>query len=129
MTKLLQIIVVDDQLDLAESTGRLLRLQGHRVSVFESAPAVLEVVERLRPNLIISDIAMPGMNGCELAARVRELPGCESVILAALTGFGDDESRQAAIDAGFDYRFVKPMHPDDLQQFLNEITQQDDRAE
>jgi CheY-like chemotaxis protein len=126
MAKLLEIIVVDDHLDLAESTGRLLRLQGHRVSVFDSAPAVLEVLERLRPDLIISDIVMPGMNGCELAERVRQQPGCEKVILAALTGFEDDESRRAAIDAGFDYRFVKPMHPDDLQQFLEEITGQDD---
>ncbi len=117
----LEIIVVDDQPDLAECTGKLLRLYGHRVSIHYSAQAVLDALESLQPDLILADIRMPQIDGCELAARVRRLPGCENVILAALTGLDDDESRQAAVNAGFDYRFVKPMQPDDLQHFMEEI--------
>ncbi|HEY3965977.1 MAG TPA: response regulator [Planctomycetaceae bacterium] len=121
MAKPLKIIVVDDQADLAECTGKLLRLHGHQVSIFYTAQAVLDALDTLKPNLILADIRMPHIDGCELAARVRRRPDCENVILAALTGLGDDESRRAAIDAGFDYRFVKPMHPDDLQQFMEEV--------
>jgi CheY-like chemotaxis protein len=121
MAKPLEVIVVDDQADLAESTGKLLRLHGHIVTVFHSAQDVLDALESLRPDLILADIRMPHMDGCQLAAYVKQRPGCKKVILAALTGLEDDESRKAAIAAGFDYRFVKPMHPDDLQHFLDEI--------
>lgn len=127
MAKRLEVFVVDDQTDLAETTGSLLRLHGHRVSVFYSGRAVLDALEHQKPDLIIADIRMPEMNGCELASTVRRRPGCENVILAALTGFGDDESRKAAIDAGFDFRFVKPMHPEDLQHFLEEIARRGGR--
>ncbi len=121
MRKNLQVIVVDDQEDLAESTGRLLRLHGHEVAVFHSAQSVLDALDQMKPDLIISDIGMPCMDGCELAIRVKHRPGCEKVILAALTGFGDEDSRQAAIQAGFDYRFVKPMRSEDLQCFMEEV--------
>ena len=124
MPKRLEVIVVDDQRDLAETTGKLLSLYGHHVTVFTSAPAVLEALDNMQPDVILSDIRMPGMDGCELAALVRQWPGTEHIILAALTGLEDDESRQAAVAAGFDYRFVKPMRPDDLQQFLEEIAKQ-----
>ena len=121
MANSLRVIVVDDQVDLAETTGNLLRLYGHQVSVFDSAHAVLEALRQVNPDLIFSDIGMPGMDGCELAARIKTRPDCQRVILAALTGLGDEEYRQAAISAGFDYRFVKPMQPDELQHFVEEI--------
>jgi CheY-like chemotaxis protein len=121
MANSLQIIVVDDQPDLAESTGRLLRLFGHEVSVFNSAASVLDVLDEIMPDLIFSDIGMPEMDGFELAARIKRRPDCEKVILAALTGLGDEEYRQAAVAAGFDYRFVKPMQPDELRHFMDEI--------
>jgi CheY-like chemotaxis protein len=127
MEKRLKVIVVDDQADLAECTGKLLKLLGHEVNVFHSAPAVLDALERLHPDLILSDIRMPEMNGCELAAHVKSRPGCENVILAALTGISDEESRMATIEAGFDYRFVKPLHPDELQMFIEEIGHREGR--
>lgn len=117
----LHVFVVDDHEDLAQSTGRLLRLHGHQVQVFSSAESVLEALDAVTPDLIIADIGMPRMDGCELAVRVKQRPGCEKTILAALTGLGDEEYRQAAIEAGFDYRFVKPMQSDELKHFIEEI--------
>lgn len=119
--KQLEVIVVDDQADLAESTGRLLRHYGHRVSVFNSGKSVLDALSRITPDLIFSDIGMPHMDGYELASRVKQQAGCEKVILAALTGFEDDEHLRAAVAAGFDYRFVKPMRPEELHSFVDEI--------
>jgi DNA-binding response OmpR family regulator len=121
MAKPLQVFVVDDHADLAESMGRLLRLHGHQVDVFSSAESVLNALDKVTPHLIIADIGMPRMDGCELAVRVKQRPECKKTILAALTGLGDEEFRQAAIEAGFDYRFVKPMQSDELQNFIEEI--------
>lgn len=117
----LRVFVVDDNADLAESTGRLVRLHGHQVDVFNSAESVLEALDAVTPDLIIADIGMPRMDGCQLAVRVKQRSGCEKTILAALTGLGDEEYRQAAIEAGFDYRFVKPMQSDELRDFIEEI--------
>lgn len=121
MANPLRVFVVDDNDDLAESTGRLVRLHGHQVHVFNSAESVLEALDAATPDLIIADIGMPHMDGCELAMRIKQRSGCEKTILAALTGLGEEEDRQAAIEAGFDYRFVKPMQSDELQQFIEEI--------
>ena len=120
--KQLEVIVVDDQADLAESTGRLLRLYGHHVSIFNSGKSVLDALDHMTPDLILSDIAMPAMDGCELAIRVKQRAGCENVILAALSGFEDEGHRRAAEAAGFEYRFLKPMRPEQLQRFLAEIS-------
>ncbi len=64
---------------------------------------------------------MPQMDGCELAVRIKQRPDCGNVILVAVTAFGDEDHRRAVIDAGFDYRIVKPMPPDELQHFVDEI--------
>jgi len=120
--KPLEVIVVDDQSDLAETTGQLLRIFGHHVQVFTSGQSVLNALEHRTPDLILSDISMPGMDGCELAIRVKQHPGCEHVILAAISGFEDEAHRQASIDAGFEYRFVKPLGFRDLRDFLADIS-------
>ena len=118
----LRVIVVDDQVDLAETTGKLLRLYGHQVSVFDSAPCRSECTATSESRShFFRHRHVPGMDGCELAARIKTRPDCQRIILAALTGLGDEEYRQAAISAGFDYRFVKPMQPDELQHFVEEI--------
>ena len=122
--KQLEVIVVDDQTDLAESTGRLVRLYGHHVSIFNSGQSVLDALDRMTPDLILSDVGMPRMDGCELATRVKQHAGCENVILAAISGFDDEEHRQAVVKAGFDYRFVKPMPPEQLERFVSEIAMQ-----
>lgn len=121
MSKQLEVIVVDDQSDLGESTARLVRLFGHHVSVFNSGRSVLAALDRVKPDLILSDIGMPDMDGCELAVRIKQRPDCANVVLAAVTGFADEEHQKAAAAAGFQYRFLKPLSPAVLQQFVDEI--------
>jgi len=120
----LRVIVVDDQVDFANTTGALIRQLGHDVLVFHSANAVLDAVDsqKLELDVILSDIGMPGIDGCELARQLRQRPGFEKVVLAAVTGFGEDEHRQAAIAAGFDYRFVKPFSAGELEEFLEHVS-------
>jgi two-component system OmpR family response regulator len=120
----LHVIVVDDQADFADTTGLLMRQLGHSVLVFHSANEVLQAVDaqKIEVDVVLSDIGMPGMDGCELARRLRQRPGFEKTVLAAVTGLGEDEHRQAAVAAGFDYRFVKPFHPGEMKEFLEHVT-------
>ncbi|MBI3861447.1 MAG: response regulator [Planctomycetia bacterium] len=117
----LSIIVVDDQPAVAESTALVLREDGHQVQVFNSGKETLAALDRISPDLVLSDLGMPEMDGCELAVRIRQRLDCESLLLAAITGFQDDEHLKAAIDAGFDFWFVKPMSPADLKEFIAQL--------
>jgi CheY-like chemotaxis protein len=98
-----------------------LKTLGHDPHVFHSAEKAVDALDRTTPDLILSDIGMPGMDGCELARQVKQRPNCEEVVLAAITGFGEEDHRRQAIEAGFDYRFVKPLAPVDLREFLNQL--------
>ncbi len=84
----------------------------------DSAVAALECVRAEKPDIIISDIGMPNSNGYELARQLRQQPGLESVILAALTGYGQDSDRQKAKEAGFDFHLVKPVSVESLEELL-----------
>ncbi len=119
----LLVIVVDDQPDCADTTGALIRQYGHQALVFHSAPEVLESIksQNLEADVVLADIGMPGMDGCELARRLRQLPGYEKAVLAAVTGLGEEAHMQAAIAAGFDYRFVKPFFPGEFKEFLEHV--------
>jgi CheY-like chemotaxis protein len=77
------LLVVDDNRDAADSLALLLRLQGHEVHVAHSGPVALELVKAYVPEMIFLDIRMPGMDGCEVALRVQQMPGLESVRLVA----------------------------------------------
>jgi CheY-like chemotaxis protein len=121
MNKPLCIFVVDDDDDLATSTGVLLKTFGHTPHVFTSAEAVIEALNGVTPDVILSDIGMPRMDGLALAGHVRQQPHCNKTVLVAVTAFGEEEDRREAIAAGFDYRFVKPLAAADLREFLNHL--------
>lgn len=124
MGKTLSIVVVDDEPDVARATGTLLKIEGHQVRTFNSAADALESLEHAIPDVILADLGMPEMDGCELANRIRQMPGCEVVVLVALTGFSDENHLRAAIEAGFDYRFVKPMLAPELHKLMAQIASQ-----
>jgi PAS domain S-box-containing protein len=113
-----RILVVDDNVDAADSLAMVLRLVGHEVEVVTSAQQALAVIATLKPDTAILDIGLPGMTGHELAARIRELPGLKSMRLIALTGYGQAEDRQRAQTAGFDAHLVKPAELNALQRVL-----------
>jgi CheY-like chemotaxis protein/two-component sensor histidine kinase len=116
-----RLLVVDDNEDAAVSLARLLRLRGHEVRVAHDGPAGLALAASYLPTMVFLDIGMPGMDGYEVARRIRQLPGLERVALAALTGWGQQEDRRRTAEAGFDRHLVKPLEPEALESLLAEL--------
>jgi signal transduction histidine kinase/ActR/RegA family two-component response regulator len=104
-----RIMVVDDFHDSADSLAALLRLLGHEVRVAYDGPAALTIAEAFRPEAALLDIGMPGMDGIELATRLRRERPSGDLLLVALTGFGRDEDKRRSLEAGFDNHLVKPV--------------------
>ena len=113
-----RVLVVDDNEDAAESLAILLRLEGHEVHVALDGASALEKARALRPALVFLDIGMPVMDGYEVARRLRTLPGLEKTVLAALSGWGQEEDRRRSAAAGFDRHLVKPPEPREVQNLL-----------
>jgi PAS domain S-box-containing protein len=120
-----RLLVVDDNKDAAVSLAMLLRLQGHEVRVAHDGPSALEISKSYQPGVIFLDIGMPGMDGYEVARRIRQHPGLEKVVLAALTGWGQEEDRRRTAEAGFDYHLVKPPEPKAVESLLAELKRPD----
>ena len=105
----MRIIVVDDNQDSANSLAALLQLDGHEVEAAYSAAGALERAVEFRPAVMLLDIGLPGMDGYELARRLRATPQLTGVRLVALTGYGRPEDQQRTQAAGFDDHLVKPV--------------------
>jgi CheY-like chemotaxis protein len=104
-----RILVVDDNRDAADSLALLLRLAGQEVRVAYDGPAALAVAAEFRPALAFLDIGMPGMDGYELAGRLRRVADLRGLTLVALTGWGQEEDRRRSRAAGFDQHLTKPV--------------------
>ena len=102
---------MDDNVDAAESAAMLLRLRGHEVRTVHDGLSVLPAVRDFRPEVILLDIGLPGLTGYEVAKQLRSQPEFESLVLAALTGYGQDEDRRRSREAGFDLHLTKPLDP------------------
>jgi PAS domain S-box-containing protein len=111
-----RIVIVDDNRDASQSLATMLRLSGHEVVVAADGPSAIETVRNLRPDLALLDIGLPGMDGYEVARRLRK-EGC-TVPLAALTGYGAPEDCERSRAAGFDHHFVKPIDPMALERLI-----------
>jgi signal transduction histidine kinase len=116
-----RILIVDDNVDAAESLAMLLELFGHQVRTAYGGPAALEAVESHRPEVVLLDIGLPGMDGYEVARRLRRNPALSGVTLVALTGYGQENDRRKTHDAGFDHHLVKPVDTDDLARLLGRL--------
>lgn len=93
----------------------MLATLGHTVELAGDGPAALQRARAETPDIMFSDISMPGMNGYELAGRFRADPNLKDIVLVAITGFGQPEDRDRALEAGFDHHLVKPADFDALQ--------------
>ena len=118
-----RLLVVDDNRDAALSLAMLLRVRGHEVQVAHNGAAALEMASSYRPHMIFLDIGMPAMDGYEVARRIRRMTELKGVVLAALTGWGQEDDRRRTGDAGFDHHLVKPPEPRDLEELLASLDQ------
>ncbi len=116
-----RLLVVDDNRDAADSLVMLLLILGNEVRVAYDGPTALEMVKVYQPEMVFLDIGMPGMDGYEVARRLRRQPGLKNVVLAALTGWGQQQDRRRTAEAGFDHHLVKPLEPKDLERLLAEL--------
>jgi signal transduction histidine kinase len=115
-----RVLVVDDNVDAAESLAMWLRLLRHDVRTVHDGPAALEAVKEYQPEVVLLDIGLPGMDGYAVAQRLRLMPGGKAVRLIAVSGYGQEEDRRRAREAGFDRHLTKPVDPDSLSQFLSQ---------
>lgn len=113
-----RILVVDDNVDAADSLAVLLRLEGHEVRVAHDGPGALAAVQADPPDVVILDLGMPGMDGFQVARRLKEQPGAKDVLLVALTGWSQEEDRRRCYEVGFDGHLTKPVEFNALRQFL-----------
>ena len=116
-----RLLVVDDNRDAAESMSMLLEMWGHEVAFAYDGPSALETAEQWQPEAVFLDIGLPGMDGYEVAERLRELPQAKDAVLIAITGYGQDDDRQRSRRAGIDHHLVKPVAPDALRNLIDSL--------
>jgi len=110
-----RVLVVDDNIDAAESTAAFLRLEGHEVKAVHDGLQALSSLKVFDPHVVVLDIGLPGLDGYAVARQLRARGDTNHVLLIALTGYGQKEDRRRAADAGFDYHYVKPADPREIQ--------------
>jgi CheY-like chemotaxis protein len=113
-----RVLVVDDNRDAADTTALLLKLWGYQPQVAYTGAAALETAVTQQPGAILLDIGLPGLDGYEVARRIRQQPGMGNVLLVALTGYGQASDYQLSQEAGFDVHMVKPYDPEALRQVI-----------
>jgi len=114
------ILVVDDNRDAAETLSAALELKGYRVLTAFDGSQALQLARLHRPRTVILDVGMPGMNGYETVRKLRREPWGSQVLAIALTGWGQEQDKAAALDAGFDHHLTKPVDVDALLKLLSE---------
>jgi PAS domain S-box-containing protein len=114
----LRILLADDNRDAAESLAALLEIDGHEVVVVHDGPAAIEAFLEIRPQLALLDIGMPGLNGYEVAKKIRQSHRDSAAKLVAITGWGQDDDKTRAIEAGFDYHLTKPVELERLTEIM-----------
>ena len=118
----LRVLVVEDNVDAADSLSMLLRLYGHDVQVARTGPTALEMASASRPDVVLLDIGLPGMDGYQVAKQLRERPDFKDVMLCALTGYTPSEAdRLRHQESGFDHYFVKPVSLEKLTELFEKV--------
>jgi len=112
--KAVRVLVVEDSADSAESLRMLLSSHGHGVALASSGTEGVEIARLARPDVVVCDIGLPGMEGYAVARALRKDPTTRGTRLIAVTGYGQDEDRSRALESGFDVHLVKPADPETL---------------
>jgi PAS domain S-box-containing protein len=121
----LRVLIVEDNVDAGDSLSLVLRLEGYEVLVARSGPTALDVTPAFQPHVVLLDIGLPGMDGYQVAQRLRENPTFKATVLCALTGYTPSEAdRERPQQAGFDHHFVKPVNLKTLTALLTATASQ-----
>ncbi len=111
-----RILVVEDNQDTARGMAMLLSLRGHEIAIAHDGHQAMTVAEEFKPEIVLLDIGLPGMDGYEVAVRLRREEYGKSVVIVAVSGYGQEEDRRRSKEAGFDHHLIKPL---DRQALLN----------
>ncbi|MBG6071470.1 MULTISPECIES: CHASE3 domain-containing protein [unclassified Polaromonas] len=117
-----RILVVDDNVDAAQSLAMLLEMTGHDTRLAYDGPAAVQAAIDYHPDVVLLDIGLPGLDGYKVAQRIRQQAELKNVVLVALTGYGQDSDRQLSQDAGFDHHLVKPADYNDIEKILRSVS-------
>lgn len=121
----LRILVVEDDPESLQMMGALLSVWGHETTLVPAGPPALEAIAQEMPDIVLLDLGLPGMDGYEVARRIRRTPrGGESVFIAAVTAYRGEEHERAAREAGFNRYITKPVDIETLRQVLAQIPAQ-----
>jgi CheY-like chemotaxis protein len=104
-----RVLVVEDSVDAAESSAKVLALFGHEVQVARDGPEAIAAALRWQPEFILLDLGLPGINGYEVARRLRQDMACQKMVLIAVTGYGQPADRERSREAGIDHHLLKPV--------------------
>jgi signal transduction histidine kinase len=113
-----RVLIVDDNVDAADSAAMLLRFLGHEVEMAHDGIAALAAASAFHPDVALLDIGLPGMDGYDLAKQLRARPEHRNMLLIALTGYGKEEDRRMSVEAGFDRHLIKPVDPAAMARLL-----------
>jgi CheY-like chemotaxis protein len=116
-----RILVVDDNEDAADSLSILLQLTGHDIRTAQDGHEAVQAATAFKPDIVLLDIGLPKMNGYEVARILRQEPWSKRMTLIAMTGWGQDEDKRRALEAGFDHHLTKPVDPTELLQLLESV--------
>jgi PAS domain S-box-containing protein len=119
----LKILIVDDNRDAADACAALLELSGHRVQTAYTGRHALELAETFRPHALLLDIGLPDLDGYQLAMKVRAAPWGRGIVLIAATGWGQEEDRRRAFEAGFDHHLTKPIAAETVESLFQSLGQ------
>jgi CheY-like chemotaxis protein len=116
-----RFLIVDDNRDSADSMAMWLKLTGNQTHTAYDGLEAVEAAATFRPDAVLLDIGLPKLNGYEVARKIRQQPWGKTMVLVALTGWGQQEDRRQSSEAGFNGHLVKPVDFDDLMKLLAEI--------
>jgi CheY-like chemotaxis protein len=104
-----RVLIVDDNQDTASGMAKLLKVLGHEAAIANDGPAAIEAAQEFQPSYVLLDIGLPGMDGYQVARRLRQHESCKDSVIIAVSGYGQDEDRRRAKEAGIDHHLVKPI--------------------
>src|SRR3569623_85887 len=113
-----RILVVDDNIDAANTVSELLNLLGHETRIVHDGPSAGEAALDMRPDIVLLDIGLPGLNGYQVAQTIRAQESLRGIILVALTGWGQENDKRRAFEVGFDHHWVKPVGLEQLKRIV-----------